>query len=259
MLRPRIIPCLLLQGERLVKTISFAEPRYVGDPINAVRIFNEKQVDELMVIDIDATVKNKSPNFALIEKLAAQSRMPLTYGGGIRSVEHAKRIIELGIEKVAMSSAAIESPDLVEKLAASVGTQSVVVVLDCQRRAASNYEVVICRGTKNTGASPAKLARDFELTGAGEIVLNSVQNDGRMEGYDLELVEQVRAVTKIPITVLGGAGSTQHIGELFDRFGIVGAAAGSLFVFKGVYRAVLLNYPNEKERSDLFEKILNTK
>lgn len=256
MLRPRIIPCLLVRDKGLVKTVGFAESKYVGDPINAVRIFNEKGVDELIVLDIDASVRGTEPNFRMIENFAAESRMPLCYGGGIRNAEQAKTIISLGVEKVAISSAAIEDPSLISRVADAVGRQSAVAVLDVKAGRRGEYEVWTQNGTKGTKRSPKELAVELEQAGVGEIVLNSIDNDGRMKGYDLKMVEQVREAIGVPLTVLGGAGSLKDIGELIRRFGVIGAAAGSLFVFKGVYRAVLINYPSAAERDQIVSEYL---
>lgn len=252
MLRPRIIPCLLISNKGLVKTVGFAEPKYIGEPINAVRIFNEKGVDELVLLDINASVQSGEPNYWMIENLATESRMPLCYGGGIRSADQAKRIISLGVEKVAISSAAIENPSLISRVAGVVGSQSVVAVLDVKANHWGNYEVWTYNGAKNTNRSPMDLAVELERAGAGEILINSIDNDGKMKGYDLRMIKPIREVTTIPLTVLGGAGSLRDIGELIRRFGVIGAAAGSLFVFKGVYRAVLINYPSTAERDRIF-------
>jgi len=258
MLRPRIIPCLLVRDKGLVKTVGFAEPKYVGDPINAVKIFNEKEVDELMVLDIDATVRGQGPDYRMIENLAVESRMPLCYGGGVKTAEQAKTIIGLGVEKVSISSAAIENPGLISQVAEAVGSQSVVVVLDVKaRQRGVKYEVWTHNGRVNTGRLPAEVAAQVEKLGVGEIVVNSIDNDGRMKGYDLAMVSQVREATSVPITVLGGAGSLKDIGELIRSFGVIGAAAGSLFVFKGVYRAVLINYPSADERNRVIRECLS--
>ena len=251
MLRPRIIPCLLVHNEGLVKTVQFANPKYVGDPINAVRIFNEKEVDELMVVDIDASARAREPDYALIEHLAAECRMPLCYGGGVKTSEQVERIVALGVEKVALSSGAIEQPQVITAAARSVGSQSIVVVLDVRRRG-SSHEVYTHNGQRATGKSPVELATLLEGSGAGEVVLNSIDNDGMMKGYDLELVSAVRSAINLPITCLGGAGSLRDIQQLIDAHGAIGAAAGSLFVFKGPYRAVLINYPNRAARDAIF-------
>lgn len=251
MLRPRIIPCLLVKDNALVKTLRFASPRYVGDPLNAVRIFNEKEVDELIVLDIGATVDKREVNFDLIRNLAAECRMPLCYGGGVSSVEQADRIISMGIEKVGISASAVEQPDLVGALAQSIGSQSVVVVLDIWQHGPGEYEVRTHNGRRGTGSDPVEIARRAEECGAGEILINSIDRDGVMKGYDLDLAKRVRESIAVPMTVLGGAGSQEHLRDLIQTLGIIGAAAGSLFVFKGPYRAVLISYPDRNVRDAL--------
>ncbi|KYG98569.1 AglZ/HisF2 family acetamidino modification protein [Bradyrhizobium sp. DOA1] len=257
MLRPRIIPSLLVQDKGLVKTVGFSSPKYVGDPINVVRIFNEKAVDELAVYDIDATVRGHEPDYRMLENLAVESRMPLCYGGGVKTVEQVKTIIGLGVEKVAISSAAVANPRLIADAAEAVGSQSVVVVLDVKPRPRSNvYEAFTHNGKVNTGRTMLDVAAEAEKFGAGEIVVNAIEKDGQMKGYDLELARQINAASKVPVTILGGAGSLAHIEELIRNFGVIGVAAGSLFVFKGVYRAVLVNYPTVKERDQLLQSLV---
>jgi len=260
MLRPRIIPCLLVKNNGLVKTVGFDKPKYVGDPLNAVRIFNEKEVDELMVVDIDATAQNREPNYKLIANLAAECRMPLCYGGGVTTPEQVQRIISLGVEKVALSAAAVAIPSLISKAAQWVGGQSVVVVMDVKKVGLlRRYEVFTHNGNKASGLDPVSWAKQVEELGAGEVVLNSIDQDGEMKGYDLTLVERVRQATTLPMTVLGGAGSLDDLEALVRRFGTIGASAGSLFVFKGKYKAVLINYPSRDEKDALFERALENK
>ena len=252
MLRPRITPCLLVKDHGLVKTRQFKEPKYVGDPINAVRIFNEKEVDEIMVVDIDASVQQCEPDYTLIKNLAAECRMPLCYGGGVKRVNQVERIIALGVEKVAISSAALEDPQLINSSSKVVGNQSIVVVLDVMRDPKTGkWEIFTHNATRATKRDPVDTAKQMEQLGAGEIILNSINRDGMMNGYDLELVQSVRKSVGVPMTVLGGAGSLKDIQALFASFGILGAAAGSLFVFKGVYRAVLINYPSRADKDGL--------
>ncbi len=258
MLRPRIIPCLLVQDEGLVKTVRFDNPKYVGDPLNAVRIFNEKEVDEIMVLDINATVNNTEPNYELIRALASECRMPLCIGGGVKTIEQIENLISLGVEKVAISSAALENPAIIREAANRVGSQSVVVVLDVKKTGIlRKYELFTHNGKKSTSLRPVEFAKEAESFGAGEIVINSIDCDGVMKGYDRELVKSLRSSLSIPITVLGGAGSLDHIIELINDHMIVGAAAGSLFVFKGVYRAVLINYPKPQEKDDLIRAAMH--
>jgi cyclase len=253
MLRPRIIPVLLLHRGALYKTRGFAEPVYVGDPINAVRIFNEKEVDELMVVDIDATREGREPNFAMIADLAAECRMPMCYGGGVSTLEQIERITALGVEKIAMNAAALASPELITKASESVGSQSVVAVLDV-RREGLDWAVYSHNGTRATGMMIRDAARLVVDAGVGEVVVNSIDRDGKMEGYDLNLVQHIVDEISVPLTVLGGAGKREHLQELFRTAGIIGAAAGSMFVFKGSLRAVLINYPKPNQKEQLFCK-----
>ena len=259
MLRPRIIPSLLLHDNGLVKTINFKNPKYVGDPINAVRIFNEKAVDELAIFDIDATQKQHEPNYNLIERLANQSRMPLCYGGGVKNVEQAQRIFGLGIEKIALSSSVVEKPSLVSEIAARVGSQSVIVVLDVKKKLLGGYEVYTHNGKKATHLDPVTFSEKLQNLGAGEVILNSIDQDGTMKGYDMTIINRVREKLSIPMTVLGGAGSLNDIKAVIDTHGVIGVAAGSLFVFKGVYKAVLINYPTRAEKESLFSTLKHRK
>jgi cyclase len=253
MLRPRIIPSLLIQDNGLVKTVNFKTPKYVGDPINAVKIFNEKEVDELAIFDIDATVLRKEPNYNLIERLASQSMMPLCYGGGVKTVEQAQRIFSLGIEKIALSSAVLQNPKLITEIADRVGAQSVIVVLDVKKKLLGGYEVYTHNGKKATGINPFQFVEEAQKLGAGEIVINSIDKDGLMKGYDLDLIAKVREKITLPMTVLGGAGSLEDIEKVIDNHGVIGVAAGSLFVFKGPYKAVLINYPSQTEKNKIFK------
>jgi cyclase len=262
MLLPRIIPCLLLHKGGVVKTTSFTRPKYIGDPINAVKIFNEKESDELIVLDIDATVEGRDPNYALIAKLAAECRMPLCYGGGITSVSQATKIINMGVEKVAISSAAIMNPNLISEIASAIGRQSVVAVLDVIKKDGlfnNSYEVRIHNGKKLCKGNPIDISKRLQDLGAGEVLINSIDRDGNMQGYDLKLASDIRNALSVPVTFLGGAGSLVHVAQLFEKLGVVGAAAGSLFLFKGKYRAVLINYPSPSEKLKLCVDSLNNK
>lgn len=257
MLKPRIIPCLLFSDGGLVKTQRFKDPKYVGDPINAVKIFNEKEADELIVLDIDATAQGREPDFQMIGYLAVECRMPLCYGGGVTTREQAKRIVALGVEKVAISAAAVDNPGLITQIADEIGSQSVVVVLDVKKPMfGKELDVFTHNGKKNVRTALPDLAREIERRGAGELVVNSIDRDGMMGGYDLDLAERMRQITRLPVTMLGGAGSLDDIGALIERCGIIGASAGSLFVFKGTYRAVLINYPNPAQKDEMVLKHL---
>ena len=231
MLRSRIIPCLLLHKGGLVKTRQFKDPKYVGDPLNAVKTFNEKEVDELMFVDIDATAEGY------------ESRMPLCYGGGVTSAAKASRIVATGFEKVSVSAAALARPALIKEMSEAIGAQSVVVTIDVKaNRLFAGHTVYTHNGRQKHKQPLLEFCQQAVSLGAGEIVINSIDRDGEMAGYDLELARQVRAAIDTPMTMLGGAGSTEHMQGLIDAVGTVGAAAGSFFVFKGPYRAVLINY-----------------
>lgn len=251
MLRSRIIPVLLIRNGGLVKTQKFSEAKYVGDPINAVRIFNEKQADEICIFDIDASADNREPNYQLIQKLATECQMPLCYGGGIKTIEQALRILGLGVEKVAISSRLIECPEFAADLAEKVGTQSVVAVLDIKKTTFKRLKVSSINATKIHDIEPIPLAKTLVKYGVGEVMLNFIDNDGMMKGYDYSVVASFRDALDVPLTVLGGAGSYSDLQRLSKEFGPIGCAAGSLFVFKGRYRAVLISYPNLEEKREL--------
>lgn len=257
MLRSRIIPCLLVHNKGLVKTVKFGEPKYVGDPLNAVKIFNEKEVDELIVLDIDATAEGRGPDFDLIKNLAVECRMPFCYGGGVTTVEQAKQIINLGAEKVAISSAALANMDLLLQIGTAVGMQSVVVVIDVRKRkglfSSAGYDIYTLNGKSRSDIGFEQYVKRLSDIGVGEIVINSIDKDGTMEGYDIELIDKVRNLTEVPLCVLGGASSLTNVGQLINRYKIIGAAAGSLFVFKGKYRAVLINYPSKQEKMQVLD------
>ncbi|TNH93355.1 AglZ/HisF2 family acetamidino modification protein [Aeromonas sobria] len=252
MLSPRIIPVLLVHEKGLVKTVKFKDPKYVGDPINAVKIFNEKEADELIVIDIDASINGIEPDYKLIEKLATECRMPLCYGGGIKTVEQAQRILWLGVEKVALSSVVFKKPELITELAERVGRQSVVVVLDVKKRLfGAKYDCYSLNGKVNQKVCAFEFAQKVEALGAGEIVINSIDNDGVMKGYDIDLITKIKSLVSVPVTAVGGAGSYDDIKTLVRNHPIIGAAAGSAFVFKGKYKAVLINYPTVVEKLNI--------
>lgn len=252
MLRSRITPCLLVHKKGLVKTTAFKDAKYVGDPLNAVKIFNEKEVDELMVLDIDATIEGREPDFELIKNLAVECRMPFCYGGGVSTVEQAKKIINLGAEKVAISSAALYNPQLIDEIGVAVGIQSVVIVLDVKKKGLlGGYEIFTHNGQKATGIK----LKDFLMSihnRIGELVVNSIEDDGKMKGFDFKIFDLARELTNMPMTILGGAGNLEDIRKAIERYKIIGVAAGSLFVFKGKYRAVLINYPDKQERMKMY-------
>jgi len=250
MLNVRVIPCLLLRSGGLVKSVKFKNHRYVGDPINAVRIFNDKEVDELVFLDIGVRASNSGPNFDLLADIASEAFMPLGYGGGIRNFEDIKKLYTLGVEKVILNTIAHMAPDLVSRAAEHAGSSGVVVSMDVQRSLFGNYSVVTHGGTKVTSHHPVEYARKVEILGAGEILLNSINRDGTMEGYDLDLVNQVSHAVSIPVVAVGGAGNIGHFKDAVD-VGASAVGAGSMFVFHGKHRAVLITYPGYNEIKDI--------
>lgn len=242
MIRPRIIPCLLVERGRLVKTVEFRRPTYVGDPINAIRVFNDKGADELVLLDISATREGRGPDFELVEKVASECFMPLCYGGGVTSVEQMRRLLGLGVEKVAINTSAVEQPQLVCDAAAEFGSQAVVVSIDVKRRRRGGAEVVTHSAGKRTGLDPVRFAQEAERLGAGELFLTSVDRDGTMRGYDLDLIRQVTESVGVPVVACGGAASGRDLLAAIEDGGASGAAAGSMFVFTGRHRAVLISY-----------------
>jgi cyclase len=248
----RVIPCLLLKNKGLVKTINFKNPTYLGDPINIVKIFNDKEVDELVLLDITATIERRKPDFKLIAQIASECFMPLGYGGGIRCLEDIRQLLTIGLEKVIINSYAVESPSFIKLAADEVGSQSIVVSIDVKKSQHGKPEIVLYSGAKRTGLDPVEFAREIAAMGAGEILLNSVERDGTMQGYDLDLVLQVSRAVHIPVVACGGAGSIQDLADAVKSGGASGAAAGSLFVFQGKHRAVLISYPSPKELQAAF-------
>lgn len=245
MIDTRIIPVLLLQNKGLVKTVKFKNPTYIGDPINAVKIFNEKEVDELVFLDILA-YRHGGPRFDVIASITNECFMPLCYGGGIENIDHIKKIFSLGVEKAAINSYAQKDTELVKKAAQIFGSQSIIVSIDVKRNVFQKMEVVTCGGTKKTGLEPVQYAVMMEEMGAGELMVNSVDRDGTMKGYDIELVEKIAKAVNIPVIACGGAGKLADFGAA-AKAGASAAAAGSMFVFYGPNRAVLINYPTRQE------------
>lgn len=246
-----------MHDKGLVKTLKFSAEngKYVGDPINAVKIFNEKQVDEIMVIDIDATVQGREPDYVMIKNVATECRMPLCYGGGVTTVEQVRKIIKLGAEKVAVSAAAMANPDFLRQMSEAIGVQSVVLVLDVMKKKSffgdGTYEIYTHNGKQKTSKKLYDFLKEIKDFPYGELVINNIDLDGMMTGYDLEMCDKVRELTEVPLTFLGGAGSYNDLKTLIDRYGVIGAAAGSIFVFKGKYKAVLIQYPSPDEKKGI--------
>jgi len=254
MLATRVMPCLLLRNGALVKTQRFRNASYVGDPLNTVRIFNEKEVDELVLLDIAATLQNKKPPFRLIEEIASECFMPLSYGGGIRSAADARRVFHLGVEKVIINSAAVATPHLVTQLAEEFGRQSIVVSMDVKRKLLGGYEVVTHGGRRRTGLAPAEYAARMTKLGAGELLVTSVDRDGLMSGYELPLLRQVTAAVEVPVIACGGAGRLVDFAQGVQS-GAAAVAAGSMVVYQGPNRAVLISFPTAEE----LESVLPTR
>jgi cyclase len=255
MKRVRIIPALLIQKGGLVKSIRFKDHKYVGDPINAVKIFNEKEVDEIVILDISATAEKRKPNFSQIKELASEAFMPLGYGGGITSLDDIRTLITSGVEKAILNTSALDNPALISEGAKYVGSQSIVVSIDVKKNLWGKYKVFGQNGAKNTGRDPVEFARQVEEAGAGEILLNAIDKDGTFEHYDLELVSMVSAAVSIPVVAIGGASSTDDFAEVI-RAGASAASAGSLFVFQRPHRAVLISYPTQAElKTKVFSRI----
>lgn len=248
--RPRLIPCLLISDGNLVKTRKFKEPTYLGDPINAVKIFSEKCVDELCVQDIDASKNGAGPNFDLLSEIATEAFMPLSYGGGITTVEQIRKLFHIGFEKVILNTGWQNDPDLLKAAAAQFGSQSVIASIDVKQDVLHRSRCVTCDGTRVVPGAPVELAKHAQALGAGEILLNSIDRDGAMQGYDLRLVKGVADAVTIPLIACGGAGGAKDMADVLQA-GAHAAAAGSMYVFYGPRRAVLIHVPEEKELFDL--------
>lgn len=261
MFRPRLIPCLSLLDNGLVKTVRFQEPRYVGDPMNAVKIFNDKQADELMLLDIGISkptgfLRRKASQeirWDSIARISGECLMPMSYGGGVRSIEHMSRLFKIGVEKVVLNSAAFEDVSLIEKASDEFGSQSIIASIDVKKDKAG-YGVYTRCGSKKLGLGPVEAAQLMQAWGAGEILLNSIDHDGTMAGYDLELIKMVSQKVDVPLIACGGAGSMMDFHKGFFEAGASALAAGSLFVYHGANRAVLINYPRRSEIESIFSK-----
>jgi len=252
MLMTRIMPCLLLQNGSLVKTINFKNPAYIGDPINAMRIYNEKEVDELIILDITATIENCPPPFKILEEIASECFMPVTYGGGIRDIETIRKILNLGIEKVAINSYAFENPDFIRDCASRYGSSTIVVSIDVRKKMFGKYEVVTHGGRKSTGKNPLNFAVEMEKMGAGEILLTSVDKDGIQDGYDTDLIKLISSNVNVPVIACGGAGRVEDFRTAVREGGASACAAGSMVVYFGRNKAVLISFPER----DILEDIL---
>ncbi len=251
MLEIRIIPSLLLKKQGLIKTLRFKRPKYVGDPINAIRIFNEKEVDELILFDTEASIENRDPDFELISDVASECFMPFGYGGGVKSLSDIEKILGIGAEKVIINSEAIRNPKLIEEAAIRFGSQSIVVSIDVKRNFWGKYTVYSHSGKSPTKSDPVEFSKLMETAGAGEVIITSVDRDGTMKGYDIDLISNISEVLDIPVVASGGAGRIEDFIEVVQKGGASAVTAGSMFVFKGKHRAVLISYPSPKEIESL--------
>ncbi len=255
MLSIRVIPSLLLKNTGLVKTTKFKKPVYIGDPINAVRIFNDKEVDEIVFLDITKTIENKSPNYNLIKDIADECFVPFAYGGGIKGIDSIRKIFKLGAEKVILNSIAFSNPSVVSEASSLFGAQSIVVSIDVKTNWFGKKEVVVNCGTKKTGVSPLKYAIEMQGLGAGELYINSIDRDGTRSGYDIDLLKEISSHVTIPIIASGGAGNLEDMKQAVQEAGIGAVAAGSLFVFHGIHHGVLINYPERETIESLFSDV----
>lgn len=244
--RPRIIPVLLMDDRDLIKTVQFKDRTYLGDPVNAVKIFNRKGIDELSILDIGATKKNKSPDFSILKDIAEEAFMPLSYGGGITNFEQIKELLAIGYEKVVLNTALIRTPNLIKEAAEAFGSQSIVVSIDA-KLVDGKYCCCICDGVEVVDKTPVEMAKEAEKLGAGEIVINSIDRDGMMSGYDLGLVNSVVNAVKVPVVALGGARGVKDLRDVIYNGHAHAAAGGSMFVYYGKLKAVLITAPSEKE------------
>ena len=251
MIKTRIIPCLQLMDESLVKTIKFSNPKYIGDPINTVRIFNELEVDELCFIDIRASKKGLSPNFKILKEIANECFMPLSYGGGLSDLDTIKKIFNIGFEKIIINTAACENPSLISDVANYFGNQSVIASIDIKKNFFNTYKVYTCDGSKKTNLNPIKWAKDLESLGAGELLITSINRDGTWLGYDIDLLKKITSSVNIPVIANGGAGDENHIISVKKEANVSAVALGSMVVYQGKDLGVLVNFPSRVKLNKL--------
>jgi len=251
----RAIPCLLLDVDGLYKTIQFKNPRYIGDPINAVKIFNEKEVDELIILDISATKQNREPNYDLLQHIASECFMPLAYGGGIKTIAQAAKLFELGIEKISLNYSAVQNPNLIKEISALYGNQSIIVSIDVKKNLFGKQQAYILNGTKKVDKDIVNIAIDAEKMGAGEILITNIDKEGTWEGFDIALIKKITEKVNIPVIASGGCGSLAHIHKAIVDGGASAVAIGSMAVFQKKGMGVLISFPEASE----IENLLNAK
>lgn len=245
-LRSRFIPVLLYSNKGFVKTFNFKNPKYLGDPINVIKIFNEKSVNEITIFDIDVSSKGTKINFDLLKRVSRESRMPVCYGGGVKDVETAEKLLSIGIEKISLSSAAILNPKLIEVISNRIGKQSVVITLDVKKKWTGSYEIYLNNGKTNTGISLAEFLANLDYNYVGEVCVNSIDKDGTKSGYDLNLINKYYKEIKSHATFVGGCNSLNHITDIFKKYSPIGLGASSFVVLKGRFDAVLISYPTDE-------------
>jgi imidazole glycerol-phosphate synthase subunit HisF len=245
--RPRVIPVLLLRNGGLVKTEGFGKQRYIGDPINAVRIFNDHRADELVFLDILATRERRLISLDFVRDVGEEANMPFAVGGGIRSLQDIRSILSVGAEKVVLNSFAAENPDFIAEAADSFGSSTITVCMDVKQKRFGGPRTWTAGGTRATAYAPEEFARLAQDKGAGEIIVQSIPRDGTMEGYDIDLISRVSKAVTIPVVALGGAGRLDHLRTAYHETHASGLAAGSMFVFHGPKRGVLINYPDRAD------------
>ncbi len=247
MLQTRVIPCLLLRGESLVKTVKFGKYGYIGDPLNTCRIFNELEVDELTFLDITASREKRGPNLKILQEISNECFMPLSYGGGIRSVKTVEKVLSIGFEKIVLNTCPFENPNIITEMAKAFGSQSVIIAIDVRKSFWGKYEVFSLSGSVNQKTSPVEWAKQVEERGAGEILLTSIDREGTWKGYDVDLTKQVAEAVSIPVIAHGGAGTVEHIGEVVKKGHASAVALGSMVVYQRKDLGVLVNFPDNKE------------
>jgi cyclase len=251
---PRVVPVLLRTRSGLVKTVRFADPKYIGDPMNAVKIFSEKEADELIFLDITATVEGRGPDVESLARVAEECFMPLAYGGGVRSLADIKAILKVGVEKIVVNTYAVENPVFIQEATDLHGSSTIAVAIDVKRSRFGGYEIRTRSGGTRTGIDPVQFAVQLDAFGAGELLVNAIDRDGTMAGYDLELLRQISREVRMPVIACGGAGQLAHFTEAVEQGGASAVAAGSMFVFHGKHRAVLISYPAQDELEALFTR-----
>jgi len=255
MYRSRVIPCLLLKGKGLYKTIQFKKPRYLGDPINTLMLFNNKEVDELIILDIEASLENKAPDMNYLKLLASECFMPLCYGGGVTTIQQVESLFKVGIEKVSFNTALFYQPELIKEAVKNFGSQSIIASIDVKKGLFGKYSALVKSGTIDVKKDLSEYVKHISDLDVGELVITSIDNDGMMKGYDHNLIKKVSSLVDFPVIANGGAGLLKHCVDAIET-GASAASAGSLFVYYGPLKAVLVNYPTQDELKQAFKQVM---